>query len=143
MKNKKIILALILGLSFFAARAMAVTCPSGSWDSSSGVCIPNNTGLPSPTGSDPLADVIENVMNWLLGVIGVVSIIAFVISGLQYLLAAGDQNAMETGKRNMQWSIVGVVVALIGIIILNFVFDMLGGSASNTNTGTVTAEVRD
>ncbi|MFA6184214.1 MAG: pilin [Parcubacteria group bacterium] len=132
MKNKFAIFFLLLGLVFFAGKVLAVTCPSsGSWDSSSGVCIPNNTGLPSPGGDSPLATVINNVMKWLLLIVGSIAIIAFVISGIQYLTSAGDQNAIENAKRNMWWSIVGVVVALIGMIILNFVFTtILGGSSS-------------
>ncbi|MGW8185123.1 MAG: pilin [Candidatus Moraniibacteriota bacterium] len=126
MKNKIIILFLGIGLFFSASVVLAVTCPTGSWDNSSGVCIPTGTGLPDPTGPDgPLATVIQNVLNWLLTVVGVIAVIAFVISGLQYLLASGNENVMEMGKRNMQWSIVGVVVALMGIIILNFVYTML------------------
>jgi hypothetical protein len=38
---------------------------------------------------------------------------------------------IETAKRNMKWSIVGVIVALMGLIILNFVFDILGGYSSS------------
>lgn len=126
MKNKKTILFLIISLFFLVGNVWAVTCPeSGSWDSSSGVCIPTDTDLPDTGGEDPVADVINNVMQWLLLVVGFIAVIAFVISGMQYMLASGDQNIMEMGKRNMMWSIVGVVVALIGIVILNTVFTML------------------
>jgi len=126
MKNKKILVFLIIGLFFFTGNALAVTCPeTGSWDSSSGVCIPTDTDLPDPGGDDPLADVINNVMQWLLLVVGVIAIIAFVISGMQYMLASGNQNIMEMGKRNMMWSIVGVIVALMGMVILIFIQSML------------------
>ncbi|EKE22168.1 MAG: hypothetical protein ACD_7C00030G0004 [uncultured bacterium] len=126
MKNKKILIFLIIGLFFSVGNASAVTCPEvGSWDGSSGVCIPTGTDLPDPGGEDPLADVINNVMQWLLGIVGVIAIIAFVISGMQYMLASGDQNMMEMGKRNMMWSIVGVIVALMGMVILIFIQSML------------------
>jgi len=126
MKNKKVILFLAIGLFFIVGNVSAVTCPdAGTWDSTSGVCIPAGTGLPDPGGVDPVETVIYNVMDWLLRIIGVIAIIAFVISGMQYMLAAGDQNLMETGKRNMKWSIVGVIVALIGIVILNTVYNLL------------------
>ena len=126
MKNKKVILFLAIGLFFIAGNVSAVTCPdTGTWDIVSGVCIPSGTGLPDPGGANPVETVIYNVMDWLLRIIGVIAIIAFVISGMQYMLAAGDQNLMETGKRNMKWSIVGVIVALIGIVILNTVYNLL------------------
>ncbi|NLC30833.1 MAG: hypothetical protein GX765_05985 [Candidatus Moranbacteria bacterium] len=64
-------------------------------------------------------------MLWLLSVIGFIAIVAFVISGIQYLISAGDQNMIETAKRNMKWSIVGVVTALSGLIILQFIYIMM------------------
>ena len=124
MKNKKIILFLILGLFFYAGPIFALTCPPG-FTEYAGVCVPNNTSLPDPGGRDPVAEVIVNIMEWLLRIVGFIAIIAFVISGMQYMLAAGNQNIMEMGKRNMMWSIVGVVVALIGLTILNTIFNLL------------------
>ena len=84
---------------------------------------PAETGLPD----QDLAFIIERVMLWFLGIIGFIAIIAFVISGTQYLLSAGDQNMIETAKRNMKWSIVGVIVAIIGFVIIKAVDAMLRG----------------
>ncbi|HFC76713.1 MAG TPA: hypothetical protein ENJ27_00595 [Candidatus Moranbacteria bacterium] len=134
MFSKKIILALIIVFVFVVSvnSVLAVTCPDTvNWDNSSGVCIPINTGLPNAGGSeDPITTIAMNVMLWLLRVVGVIAIIAFVISGIQYLTSAGSEDQITTAKRNMLWSIVGVIVALSGLIILNFVFDMfnIGGS---------------
>jgi hypothetical protein len=123
MLNKKLIFIGFFLIFLSAGNvSLAVTCPTdGSWDNSSGVCLPTNTNLANNT----VTPVLENVMNWLLIVVGTVAIIAFVISGIQYLLSTGDQNAIETAKRNMKWSIVGVVVALMGMVILIFIYDIL------------------
>lgn len=119
--NKKniIITALFCLMLFFSTNTSAVTCPTtGSWDGSSGVCIPLNTGLNSPATANPIATIISNVMGWILGIFGSIAIIAFVISGIQYVTSAGNENQIETAKRQMKWSIVGVVVALSGLVIL-------------------------
>jgi heme/copper-type cytochrome/quinol oxidase subunit 2 len=128
--SKKLIFSVFIWVSsIFCAPVLAITCPSADFESSTGVCIPTSasTKLPVPPGKNPLKMVLKNVMMWLLGVVGFIAIIAFVISGMQYLLSAGDQNMIETAKRNMKWSIVGVIVALMGLIILNFIINMLGG----------------
>jgi uncharacterized membrane protein YgcG len=138
MLNKIILLIFSFSFAFIGNIALAVTCPAdGSWDNSSGVCIPTNTGLPNNT----VTPVLQNVMNWLLIVVGTVAIIAFVISGIQYLLSAGDQNAIETAKRNMKWSIVGVVVALMGMVILIFIYDILeyGSTGYSSSTSSETS----
>ncbi|NCA93788.1 MAG: hypothetical protein EOM84_01275 [Sphingobacteriia bacterium] len=128
--SKKLIFSVFIWVSsIFCAPVLAITCPSADFEGSTGVCIPTSasTKLPVPPGKNPLKMVLKNVMMWLLGVVGFIAIIAFVISGMQYLLSAGDQNMIETAKRNMKWSIVGVIVALMGLIILNFIISMMGG----------------
>ena len=57
-------------------------------------------------------------MNWLMVVFGSIAIIAFVVSGIQYLTAAGDEKGLETAKRNMTYSIIGVIVALSAFVII-------------------------
>lgn len=68
-------------------------------------------------------------MKWLLGIVGFLGIIAFVISGIQYLTSAGDDDQISTAKRNMKYSIIGVVVALSGMIVITAVTAFLGGNA--------------
>lgn len=108
-RNKLLLLfPLILATVFFSWQPLlAVDC-------SSGVCFPTDTGL-----SDQYIDVIiENILVWLLGIFGILAIIAFVVSGIQYLASAGNEKAVETAKRHMVYSIVGVAVALSGFIII-------------------------
>ncbi len=125
---------LILSLLFLGVALMplasngAVTCPTdGTYDVVSGVCIPTNTGLSSAT----VTQVLLTFMNWLLGLLGLFGIIAFVISGIQYLVSAGDDDTISTAKRNMKYSIIGVMVALSGFIIIQAVDTLLKGTSSN------------
>jgi hypothetical protein len=66
---------------------------------------------------------------WLLAIIGTLSVIAFVVSGIQYLTAAGDEKNIETAKKNLTYSVIGVVVALSGLIIVTTISMILGGTA--------------
>jgi hypothetical protein len=89
--------------------------PSASWaqwDVTADALV--DTELPIST----VDKVIISLMNWLLGLLGAIALIAFVISGMQYLTAAGDEGLAERGKQNMKYSIIGVIVALSGYIIL-------------------------
>jgi len=88
---------------------------------------PTGTGLPS--GS--LIGIITNGMNWLLIVVGILGVIGFVIAGIIYLTAAGDEGQIERGKHTMIYSIIGVIVALLGVVIIKAVQGMLGGTSKN------------
>lgn len=85
---------------------------------------PTGTGLPA--GS--LLGIITSAMNWLLIVVGILGVIGFVIAGIIYLTAAGDEGQIDRGKRTMINSIIGIVVALLGVIVIQAVKAFLGGN---------------
>ncbi len=69
-------------------------------------------------------DILVTLMNWLLAILGFIAIIAFVISGMQYLTAAGDEGLAERAKSNLKYSIIGIIVALSGYIIIVTISDV-------------------
>jgi cytochrome bd-type quinol oxidase subunit 2 len=79
--------------------------------------IPGGTGLPGEGGTSIYA-IIQNIMRWLLALLGFIAVIGFVISGILYLTAAGDEDAQARAKRAMIYSITGVIVGLVGLVIL-------------------------
>jgi len=108
----------------------SVTCPSG-FNLQSGVCIPGSaSGIGLSDKS--VFDVIATVLNWLLGILGVLGVLAFVISGTQYLLSAGDEDLAKTAKRNMTYAIIGLAIALTGLIVVNAIAGLTGaGGVTN------------
>jgi purine-cytosine permease-like protein len=70
-------------------------------------------------------------MNWLLAILGIFGIIGFVISGILYLTAAGNDDQISTAKNAMKYSIIGVIVALLGFVIIQAVNTLLSGNSSN------------
>lgn len=85
------------------------------------------TGLPS--GS--ITGIITNIMNWLLMMVGIVGVIGFAIAGILYLTAAGDEGRIETAKNAMMYSIIGVIVAIIGVVVLQAAKGLLSGSSTS------------
>ncbi len=124
MKNKKrftfiFTLFVLFFISVLFVRAAEKKCDPKYFEEVAGVCVPTSesTGL----SDTPVADIIKNFMLWILGIFGFFGVIGFVISGIQYLTAAGEERQIETAKRNMKWSLVGVIVALSGIVIIKAV----------------------
>lgn len=84
---------------------------------------PSGTGLPS--GS--VTNILTNGMNWLLALVGILGVIGFVLAGILYLTAAGDNTQIDKAKKAMTFSIVGIVVALLGLVVIGAVQGLLGG----------------
>lgn len=102
----------------------AVTCPANFTDTGAGVCVPMSTGLSQAS----IGYLLETFMKWLLGLIAVIGVLAFVISGIQYLTAVGDEGQAETAKRNIKYAIIGVMVALSGLIIISAIDQLFKGN---------------
>lgn len=83
---------------------------------------PTGTGLKSQS----VSAIVQNVMQWLLWLVGIVGIIGFALAGVMYLISAGNQTMIDRAKKAMLYSIIGIVVALSGLIALKFFQGILG-----------------
>jgi len=72
-------------------------------------------------------EVVVTVMNWLLIIITVLAVIGFIISGVYFITAAGT-GRVEDAKHWLTYSIIGIIVALIGYIIVQLVDNLLKGN---------------
>lgn len=86
----------------------------------------------TPTTTGGLSDksilvILQTLMNWLLSLIGVLGILGFVVAGILYITAAGDEDKITSAKKTMTWSIVGVLVALLGLVMVRTVDAILKG----------------
>lgn len=63
------------------------------------------------------SDILNDVLLWGLGILAVLSAIAFLVSGIMWILSGGGDNA-KTARGWLTGSIIGLVVALLGYIII-------------------------
>jgi hypothetical protein len=99
----------------------------GGSSAGAGVVIPTNTGLADPAGG--IKQILSNILTWMLQIIGVIAIIGFIVSGIQYMLSAGDESMIKTAKRNMMYSILGIIVALASFVIIQAIDFALRGQS--------------
>ncbi|MFA7209548.1 MAG: pilin [Parcubacteria group bacterium] len=90
-------------------------------------------GVHIPTGAETgLSDVsikalLTSLLRWLLGIVGVVALIGFVISGIQYIISSGNEEMAKTAKQNMVNSIIGIVVVLASLVVIQAIDYALRG----------------
>ncbi len=102
----------------------SLNCATG-YQKVAGVCFPAGTGLSEKT----VLEIIAALVSWLLAIFGFIALLGFIISGIQYLLSTGDEGMAETAKRNMKYSIIGIIVALSGWIIIKAVDALLNANS--------------
>jgi hypothetical protein len=84
MNKKKIIIFFITSSLFLAATTLvSVAADNMKYPS---------TGLPDSQGG--IKPILERLLLWLLSIVGMIAVISFVVSGLQYFISAGDEDQM-------------------------------------------------
>jgi hypothetical protein len=58
-----------------------------------------------------VSEMLLNVFEFLLSIVGILGIVGLVIAGLLYLAAAGDEKLAKTAKKASVASVVGMVLA--------------------------------
>ena len=82
-------------------------------------------GYQLPTGATGVGGIFQTVIKWLLYILGFAAVLVFVIAGIMYLTSGGDETRMEKAKKAVIAAIIGIVVALIGLIVLNVISGLL------------------
>lgn len=81
--------------------------------SSSGVC--------GAQSQDDFSKLMQNVINLLLLVLGMIAVIAIIIGGIRYVTSNGDPGQIKSAKDTILYAVVGLVVAIMAYAIVGFV----------------------
>lgn len=77
--------------------------------------------LPNNSGNDAPSSMLGTALSTAFAIIGAVSLLMIVISGLRYITAAGDPAKMSRAKSAIIYAVVGLAIALSGFSIVTFV----------------------
>ncbi len=70
---------------------------------------------------------IGNLLNVVLGLVGLVAIGAIIYGGFTYTTSAGDTGKVQKGKSILIYGVIGLIVALLAFAIVRFVGTSIGG----------------
>lgn len=84
--------------------------------------------------------VIPRFINILLFAVGVLAIFMIIYGGIRYVLSGGDSGRVKDAKNTILYAIVGLVVAILGYAIVNWIFQTLStnggaGGVSGAHVG--------
>lgn len=71
-------------------------------------------------------DIIASAIGWLMGILATVSVLMFVVAGIMYVTAGGDEETIVKAKKFITYAITGIVIALIGFLIVQVIGSVAG-----------------
>jgi Type IV secretion system pilin len=98
--------------------------------------VPEPSGTPPagcPAGSNcgnyQLNDFMKvaiNVSNFILGIVGSLSLLAFIAGGLMWMLSAGNAEMVTRGKQTIIGAVIGLAIVFTSFMIIQLVYASLG-----------------
>ena len=70
-----------------------------------------------------LDDSVQNIINMAIYLIGGVAVIMLIAGAIRIVSAQGDPGNIKAGRLAVIWSVVGVAVAVLSSVIVNFVIN--------------------
>ncbi|MEK7201996.1 MAG: hypothetical protein AAB669_00465 [Patescibacteria group bacterium] len=104
------VFSIFLGRTVAAADDIKLNLPPGLYD-------PNNPGN---------YNLQETVTSLIFAFLAAAAFVGIIYSGVMMITAGGDATKFAAGKKNLIWSIVGVVVIVLSYFIIKFVFSLTG-----------------
>lgn len=108
---------LALGVSFVAPALQ----PADTYALSAREGADNARGAEQAESLEGETGVFRTVTNVLLFIIGAVAVIMLIIGGIRYVVSGGDSSAVTSAKNTILYAVVGIIVALLGYALVNFV----------------------
>lgn len=119
MKHVTLLPLVMLGMFFLPTVAIAETY---FWD---GFQEANQTATQEAGLKDDqkIAPVIQRAINWLLGLIGVIAVVAIIYAGVRLITGRGEESQMEKAKATLLWAVAGLLIVIFAWVILTVVTD--------------------
>uniref|UniRef100_A0A831Z165 Uncharacterized protein n=1 Tax=candidate division WWE3 bacterium TaxID=2053526 RepID=A0A831Z165_UNCKA len=70
--------------------------------------------------------IIGRLINYLLAIVGAISLVMFVVGGLQYMISGGDEKALTTAKATLTYAVLGLFIVLLSSVIVSTVLSAIG-----------------
>ncbi len=92
-----------------------------------------NIGGTLGLGNADLKQTVINIIQWFLGLLGLVAIIMILYGGFTWMTAGGNEDKVDTAKQIISAASIGLVIVLISWAIVTFVIQ----TTSNVTGGSI------
>ncbi len=80
---------------------------------------------PVPGDADLIGNI-TNILNAIIGALGIVAVIVIILGGVQYMTSTGDAAKVKKAKDTILYGIIGLVICVLAFAIVNFIIANLG-----------------
>lgn len=124
--NKKILIAITFSIALVSIPYLAYGAGIIPPETGPSTCAPEQEGR---CGNYTLNDGVQlmvNVADWILGIVGSLALLMFVIGGFMFLISGGNTKTVEKGKDILIGAVIGLILVFSSYMIIKFSMSAMG-----------------
>ena len=86
-----------------------------------------NNIVRNPLLDDTFLALLTRLLLGFLTIVGILAVLMIVLGGFRYVTSRGDDEQSESGKKTMQWAILGLVTTLLAYVLVRSNLTFFGG----------------
>lgn len=79
-------------------------------------------------GSADLQETVIAIIQWVLGLLGLVAVIMILVGGFKWMTAGGNEESIESAKKLLTAAIIGLIIVLLAWAIVIFAIGVLNNT---------------
>ncbi|MDP3900425.1 MAG: hypothetical protein Q8Q23_05080 [bacterium] len=110
-------------------RCLSGVCSASVWGPTDADTLAAQAGL----GTDDPREIVSNVINVIIGFLGILAVVLIIAGGFMWMTAAGNDDKISTSKKLMTAGVIGLVILLAAFGVAKFVVEaLLGATGAQT-----------
>ncbi|TLG01799.1 hypothetical protein FEK35_23355 [Nocardia cyriacigeorgica] len=76
--------------------------------------------------ADSFEEVLDNIRDWLVGILASIATVCLTIGGARYLIASGDPSEVEKAKTALRGACLGYALAMLAPVVVEVLKSIVG-----------------
>ena len=120
----------VLGMGALATSVVTTPVYADSVSTDAADQFLDDAGGSSGMTQEGLSSVIGTIINFVLGIVGMICVVIIIVGGITYATSQGDAGKVSKATKTLLYGVVGLVVCLLAFAIVNFVLDGISGTGA-------------
>lgn len=129
----RIIAIIVFGISPFII-SQSVSAQSAAYSSACQGISELGAGQGCSSGPSTFDNLIKTAVDILSYIVGIAAVIMIIVSGLRFVMAGGESQAVSGAKNSLIWAIVGIAVVALAQVIVHMTLNTSVNIAKNSPT---------
>ena len=83
--------------------------------------------LPSGYQGGDIKTTVGNIIQTVIGILGIVCVVIIIIGGIQYMTSSGDASKVKKAKDTILYGVIGMIICVLAFAITTFVINAING----------------